>query len=244
MPEKRFFIAGPKKPIEAVLTLYNGRKSKTATLIVAHGFRGSLEGGGRATLLANQVSPLLRVLRFNFSAGQMLSMQIQELKAVVNFARQEYDGDIFILGRSMGGATALLYTALHPGVKGLILWAVPGDLHKTFYNALGKLNYLKLCAGNDLLLNDERGKLLLTPQFLQEFDTYDLRSAIKAWRGALLVIHGETDEVVPLAEAKELFEAANEPKTLAVLQGADHSFTQHGSEAAKYVAKWLENALG
>ena len=41
----------------------------------------------------------------------------------------------------------------------------------------------------------------------------------------LLVLHGDQDGLVPIAQGRKLFEAANEPKTLTVLQGADHNDT-------------------
>jgi len=38
----------------------------------------------------------------------------------------------------------------------------------------------------------------------------------------LLVIHGENDSIVPMHHAKQLYNAAKEPKHLWVVQGTDH----------------------
>ena len=48
----------------------------------------------------------------------------------------------------------------------------------------------------------------------------------------LLAIHGEQDELIPLAEGQALFEAAPEPKTWYPILGAGHNDTYHvGGEA-------------
>ena len=59
-------------------------------LIMTHGFRGSMEGGGRAAYLSQMASLFVNVLRFNFTGSQILSQQIEELNAVLDFAMKEY----------------------------------------------------------------------------------------------------------------------------------------------------------
>ena len=41
---------------------------------------------------------------------------------------------------------------------------------------------------------------------------------------AVLITHGESDETVPTEQARTLFAAANQPKKLMILPGADHNF--------------------
>ena len=54
-------------------------------------------------------------------------------------------------------------------------------------------------------------------------DRYDNAAKIGALRCPLLVIHGDRDEVVPFAFGRELFDAANEPKTFVTIEGAGHN---------------------
>jgi fermentation-respiration switch protein FrsA (DUF1100 family) len=54
-------------------------------------------------------------------------------------------------------------------------------------------------------------------------DRFDSSSRIRAIHAPLLVIGGDADRVVPLQLSLGLYEAANEPKTLLVLKGADHN---------------------
>lgn len=54
-------------------------------------------------------------------------------------------------------------------------------------------------------------------------DRYESTRYIASVRAPLLIVHGENDEVIPVAMGRALFKKANEPKTLAVLPGAGHA---------------------
>lgn len=54
---------------------------------------------------------------------------------------------------------------------------------------------------------------------------YESLHKIPEIRVPLLILHGDRDEVVPLEQAKRLYAAANEPKQLYVIRGADHNNT-------------------
>ena len=65
----------------------------------------------------------MNVLRFNFTGSQILSHQIEELNAVLDFAMKEYKNPrIFLLGRSMGGAASLVTASRRSEIAGLALW--------------------------------------------------------------------------------------------------------------------------
>ena len=54
-------------------------------------------------------------------------------------------------------------------------------------------------------------------------DKFDSIDHIAKIRAPLLVIHGELDEITPLAEGQRLYAAANEPKEMMVIRGALHN---------------------
>lgn len=54
-------------------------------------------------------------------------------------------------------------------------------------------------------------------------DQYASIDYITNIRAPLLVIHGTADRTIPMEQGRELFEAANPPKELRILQGAGHS---------------------
>jgi fermentation-respiration switch protein FrsA (DUF1100 family) len=54
-------------------------------------------------------------------------------------------------------------------------------------------------------------------------DRFESKTHIKAVRAPILILHGTTDTVIPIALGQQLFDAAPEPKEMAVLKGAGHS---------------------
>ncbi len=69
------------------------------------------------------------------------------------------------------------------------------------------------------------GKMLYPVMPVQTFmvDRFDSKKHIAAIRAPILIMHGTNDTVIPLALGQALFEAAPEPKEIAVLKGAGHS---------------------
>lgn len=233
-----FTFAGPYGDIECVV---NNCKSDDVVLIMAHGFRGSRDGGGRSTAFAKLAEGVCKVVRFNFNGSQILSRQIEELQAVIQAVRDKYKPQqLFLLGRSLGGAASMVTASRDENISGLILWATPNDLRKTFYNALGDELYKKLNAGETLHLEDERGKMDLTPNFLTDLDQYDLSSIISNWQTRpLLILHGELDVTVDVAQGKRNYELAGGDKEIYTFANGDHTFSECATEANTTIVKWL-----
>ena len=210
-------------------------------LIMAHGFRGSMDGGGRAKYLACLASEFCDVLRFNFTADQKLTDQVVELTSVINFVKNKFPSKkIVLLGRSMGGAASLIVAEKNKNISGLILWATPNNLRATFLQVLGKDLYDKLDAGDTLFLEDERGKVIISPDFLTDFDKYDFLELLTTWNRPILIIHGSSDNVVSLNQAKYAFSKIKRENTMKIIEDADHSFTEHGKIATEEVVDWLK----
>ena len=226
-PEETIQIQGPYGEINGILTPCIEENTAAPVLVLAHGFRGSMDGGGRAAVLAEMASECCNVIRFNFNGSQILSKQVEELEAVLAYVRLKFSaGKIFLLGRSLGGAAALVAASRSADITGLVLWAAPNDLQATFRNALGAEAYNALSAGRTLYLNDE------------------LQGILRNWRKRpLLILHGEKDETVAVDQARLTFALAGVPKKLVIINGGDHSFTNHGNKAAAEVVCWLKDRL-
>ena len=239
---KTFITTGPLGPIECVVN--ECKNTSAPVLVMAHGFRGSRDGGGRAIVLANEASRYATVVRFNFNGSQILSRQVAELRAVLGEIRRRYaNRQVLLLGRSLGGAAALIMAGCDADVAGLILWATPNDLRATFKTALGDAAYAQLDSGVTLHLSDERGELALTPDFLTDLDQYDLSAVLQKWNGrTILILHGDADETVCVKQAQRYFAllADDVDKELHIFSGGDHSFTTCSGEANAIICRWLE----
>ena len=108
--KQNFSIAGPFGELQGVIHECEIPEKRRNVLVMAHGFRGSMEGGGRAAQLAEEISETVcTVVRFNFTWCTMLSNQVAELKGVLDFVRQTLQPEkLFLLGRSFGGATCII----------------------------------------------------------------------------------------------------------------------------------------
>jgi uncharacterized protein len=72
---------------------------------------------------------------------------------------------------------------------------------------------------------------------------YDTLSKVPRLRMPLLVLHGETDGIVPITQARRVFGAAPEPKRFWAIPGADHNDT-YLVGGAPYWQVWREFLSG
>lgn len=224
--------------------LHPAPDESNAVLVICHGFRGTKDGGGRAILLADAVAASgVTVVRFDFTPHETLSQQIAEISSVVEFCRECIGTQVFLLGRSMGGSAALAFAAQDGEISGLCLWATPWNLKETFQLSLGDA-YHRLARGERVVVDDEYGIASLAPKLLEDVENYDLRGCARALSATpVLILHGDKDEVVPLRQAKDLYQLASGPKRLTVIEGGDHQFANHYDIPQRELLNWLKQTI-
>lgn len=219
-------------------------------VIVCHGFTGSKEGGGGAAAMAEELTGRgFDTLLFDFTgcgeSGGLweeitLSRQVEDLGAAVKWAQVNGYRQIILNGRSFGGATVLAYAAGDPQISAICTWAAVARPLQLFSGFAEMDSALHGPAGEKISLNDGSGSICLQRQFFQDLQRYDLPGcAAKLSPRPLLLIHGTADEVVPVSEARLLFDAAGEPKQLALIEGADHRFTDYRTAVWELFFHWL-----
>jgi len=105
---------------------------------------------------------------------------------------------IALFGRSLGGAVAVELAAGR-GLAGVVLESTFTSLEDMARQLVGPLG--RLVSG------------------------FESIGRIPELRAPLLVLHGDRDEIVPIALGRALFEAAPEPKRFVVIGGAGHNDT-------------------
>jgi fermentation-respiration switch protein FrsA (DUF1100 family) len=123
---------------------------------------------------------------------------------------------VIYLGESLGGAIALDLALARPPAGLVLLSSFTG------VRELARLHYPFVPAR-------------LVP------DAYPSVSRVSELRAPLLVLHGDRDEIVPLAHGQALFAAAPEPKRMHVFAGVGHNdlVPSAGSRFAEVIASWL-----
>lgn len=244
-----FTIAGPFGKLSGVINLCEKESGRRHVLVMAHGFRGSMDGAGRAAALADEIGEnICSVVRFNFSWCTMLSNQVAELKAVLDFVRETLRPEkVFLLGRSFGGATCIVTAcggenAYRP--YGMILWSAPNSLKQTFIQVLGEDAFQEALQGKTIVLDDERGHDEIPAAFVTDLFHYDVAELLKKWKkGPLLIIHGENDTTVTPDQAKENFEIAGGEKQLCYMADDNHHLDLRFKKAGALVKNWLKRNI-
>ena len=268
---QNFTVAGPFGELRGVINLCEVETKRRNVLVIAHGFRGSMEGGGRAAQLADEIGEsICSVVRFNFSWCTMLTNQIAELKAVLDFVRETLQPEkLFLLGRSFGGATCIVTAcegdccadaaaencckSSHSNAvpewykrntyrpDGMVLWSAPNSLQKTFIQVLGSEAFQAALQGKAVVLDDERGHDEIPATFVTDLLQYDVAALLQRWQnGPLLIIHGTKDCIVTPEQAKMNLEIAGGNKQLHYMEGDNHHLDLHYKDAGKLIKKWLK----
>lgn len=131
---------------------------------------------------------------------------------------------IVVFGKSLGGGVA---TAIAQGrdVGGVIL-------ESTFRSISSVLSLLLPVVPPGAQLTGEN---------------YDSISRIEKIKAPILVIHGTEDELIPLAEGQALYERANQPKQLYLVQRATHNDVslvaglQYGIKLREWLDEFVES---
>jgi len=74
---------------------------------------------------------------------------------------------------------------------------------------------------------------------------FPIESIKKISHRPVLIVHGSEDHIIPLECACDLYNAADEPKELSIIQGADHVYTslKHSDEVISITANWFKRYL-
>ncbi|MEX1048961.1 MAG: alpha/beta fold hydrolase [Akkermansiaceae bacterium] len=201
------------------------------TVVFSHGNSGSIgyHLGFVAWLAESRFNVMIYDYRGFGKSGGTVDRRgmIDDVKAAFTYVRQRDDVDpdrLVSFGHSLGGAQSITALAEAP-VKGLRAIVVDGAFAS--YQAMARVIGGQLGAS---LVSDE-----LSPKdFVAKISPVPL-----------LVIHGARDEVVPVAQGRQLFEAAGEPKTLFEVETGRHGTTlsDDGGAYRKKMIAWLEEVM-
>ncbi|AWV06647.1 hypothetical protein C9I47_0926 [Lysobacter maris] len=186
----------------------------------------------------------IAVLRFDFTglggsdgdfANTNFSSNVADLLAAAAALGQEYRPPSLLIGHSLGGAAVLAAAHALPEVKALATIGAPATAEH--------VRHLLADAEADLR-GQGHARVRIGPreftiqrQFLDDLEANASEAHIGKLRRALLVFHSPVDEVVPIAEAARIYNAALHPKSFISLDKADHLLSRAAD--AEYVATAL-----
>ncbi len=221
-----------------------GRK-KYPTVIMCHGFNGSYKGNIKYSDVLTGFG--IACVMFDFcggsinsrSDGKMIDMTVssetEDLKSVVAFVKKlEFaDADnLFIMGKSQGGAVAALTAADIPEqIIGLVL------LYPAFtipYTARKVRRQFSVLPEKYELLGGVAGR-----EYMYDALELDIDKSFENYCGPVLILHGDNDDIVPL-RSSERAEKRYKNAELKIISGAGHGFSGRTAEAAgKLIAGFI-----
>lgn len=185
-----------------------GRCDRVPLIIICHGFIGSRIGVDRLFVQTARelVEDGYMVLRFDYvgcgeSTGcygaEGLKSMIAQTRSVLDYGLELTDVDptrVTLIGHSLGGAVALQTAVRDRRVSNLVLWSAVGYPFNDIVNITGQDVYdTSVKSGKADYLGYE-----FTPAFFESLATGQPFQEATRFGGNVLVIHGTSDEVIPV----------------------------------------------
>ena len=162
---------------------------------------------------------------FDDSGGRReLSRWLHDSAAIVDYI-EVAQLEPWVCGLSTGGSLAIALSAAKPEVRGCMALAPFASFPRLFSD---KPEHRQTLEGifSDLGLG---------------MGTLDAGAVVgRIAPRPLILIHGDSDEVIPAEHSKALFQSAGEPRELAIVKGADHIFSNIPRDTlCQLVSGWI-----
>lgn len=213
--EERFEVKSSYNLIKGIVRYPEGEGPFPA-IIFSHGLLSSKDSEKYVRLAEVFSKEGFLTLRFDYhgsgeSEGNIgetnVTIRLENLRAVYNYLILNGKVDISrigILGSSLGGTLALIFSSAIKEIRALCVLATP-------YRIEGR----RPNGSSEPPLND---------QFYRDFAKYDVLKSSSSLMNTL-VIHGERDEVVDISHAFKIFNALLPPKRIEILKDGDHTLS-------------------
>ena len=198
--------------------------------ILCHGME-SAKNSEKLIFLAQSLAQRgILALRFDFryvgeSSGNFADItysgEVADLRAAYDLMQKRRPGKTVIFGSSMGGTVALLFAAQEPSVAAVVTLAAPVHPENFPKRVLTPKQLQRWRERGFTTYNGQR----LNVTLLNDLEQLDVPRAACRILCPVLILHGDADEVVPVAEANELHEILTSPKRLSIFQDTDHRFS-------------------
>ncbi len=220
---------------------------KDLAIVVAHGFTLSWQRPN-VWRIANRLNQKAGVLTFDFRghgrSGGLSTLgdrEIYDLDVVVAYARELGYQRVAAVGFSMGASIVLRHAGLVGGVDAVVSVSGPG---RWYYRGTERMRRVHLAVEHRLgryvtrrwlktRISHEGWKLVPVPP---------AEAAARISPVPLLIVHGDKDLYFPPEHARQLYEAAKEPKELWLLPGMGHAEAACSQSLVDRIGHWIRQS--
>jgi putative redox protein len=235
-------------------TLHQPERPLVGAVIAGHCFTCSRHTGVLRRICSALDQAGFMALRFDFSGnGQSQgrferstwSKQMLEMEAAIALMAEKGAPWIGLAGHSLGAAIALLTARRVKTVSAVC--RVAGRVSATHpMHFLTPSQQRTLVQTGQVGFSSRQRRLTLSRDFFDDANRHDLMDATRSLTVPMLVVHGDRDETIPVAEA-HLARAANPRMVeLAIVAGGDHMLARpdHQQQVARMVSDWFRRQAG
>jgi uncharacterized protein len=226
-------------------TFHPGNRAD-ALVVLGHGVTGDKDRP-LVLALAGGLSDLgWPCLRISFSGNgdsegnfvdSCISKEVRDLQSVLDMVPP--DVNVIYVGHSMGAAVGVLAAARDLRIRGLV--SLAGMTHTA---AFARREFGEIVPGEGLIWEDENFPLsrTLVDDLVGLANTLSAAEAVtQPW----LLVHGDLDDVIPIQDGRDAFEAATCEKEWLEIAGAGHSFDEASyPQVVAAVNHWLQVNFG
>jgi alpha-beta hydrolase superfamily lysophospholipase len=215
-----------------------------SAVILCHGMESSKDSEKLVYMAEALAQRGILALRFDFAcAGESsghfenltYSGEVDDIHAAYDLVQSRHPGKTAIFGSSMGGTVALLYAGNQPSICGVATLAAPVHPERFPARLLTSAEIEQWRRRGYVFYNGKR----LNVSLLDDLEKIDVCQAAARIRCPLLIVHGDADEVVPVAEARELYDLVRADKQLMIVKGGDHRLSSP-ADMQSVLAKTLD----
>ncbi len=172
------------------------------------------------------------VLRFDFSGNGESEGRIEEsdytkmigdVREAVSFLERKGIRKIGVAGHSMGAMISAL--SAHDDQRIRAVGFIAGSSQAARVRELFSKEVLEKAESEGFAETEVYGRpITIRKELLHDIEKYNVGHVVATLGRPILIIHGTADETIPLFHARQIYAWASEPKTLELLDGADHLF--------------------
>ncbi|KAF1887485.1 hypothetical protein Lal_00040539 [Lupinus albus] len=224
-------------------------------VILCHGFRSSKESNTNVNLAAALGSAGISSFRFDFPGNGESDGSFQygsywreadDLYAITQHFHESNHVVSAIVGHSKGGGVVLLYASKYRDVKTVVNLSGRYDLKAGVEERLGK-DYMERIRNEgfiDVMKKSGGFNYRVTLESLMDrLDTNMHEASLQIDKECrVLTVHGSLDTTVPVEDAFEFAKIIPNHK-LHIIEGANHSFTEHQDVLASVVVNFIKESL-
>jgi pimeloyl-ACP methyl ester carboxylesterase len=218
-------------------------------IVVAHGFTFSWQRPA-VWRISTQLNRIAGVVSFDFRghgrSGGLSTLgndEIADLAVAVAYARELGYERIAAVGFSMGASIVVRYAGLVGGLDAAVSVSGPG---RWYYRGTERMRRVHFAAERRvgrlvtrMLTNTRVSPVRWDPTPVPPYEAAAQISPIP-----LLIVHGDKDLYFPVEHARQLYDAARDPKELWLVPGFGHAESGCRPALVDRIGRWVATAAG